>query len=80
MDWRDGLKVNTSKKIITGRPKRKGGGGGEDSSNKTTSIWPTNYHKLMLDFESMLYNYFHFSNYLVMASDYITFNVQIKQI
>lgn len=34
----------------------------------------------MLDFESMLYNYFHFSNYLVMASDYITFNVQIKQI
>lgn len=27
MDWRDGLKVNTSKKIITGRPKRKRGGG-----------------------------------------------------
>lgn len=29
MDWRDGLKVNTSKKIITNRQTKKERGGGE---------------------------------------------------
>lgn len=33
MNWRDGLKVNTSKKIVTNRQTKKEKGEEEDSSN-----------------------------------------------
>lgn len=52
MNWRDGLRVNNSKKITTNRQtkreKRKRKEKKGDSSNKTTSIWPTNCHILCL--------------------------------
>lgn len=85
MNWRDRLRVNISKKITTNRQTKKENRGGQ-KKKKEASLKQNNQHSAnklshtMLDFESMLCNYFHFSNCLVMANDYITLNVQIKQI
>lgn len=90
MNLRDGLKVNTSKKIRTNRQtrkeKRKKRKGKGKKKEEKRFLKQNNQHlanKLshtMLDFKACYAIVFHFSNCLVIASGYIIFNVQIKQI
>lgn len=93
MNLRDGLKVNTSKEIRTNRQtrkekreKREREKEKEKRREEKRFLKQNNQHlanKLshtMLDFKACYAIVFHFPNCLVIASGYIKFNVQIKQI
>lgn len=83
MNLRDGLGVNTSKKIRTNSKTKKK----KTREKKRKRFLKQNSQHLanqlshpMLDFKACYAIIFHFSNCLVRASGYIIFNVQIKQI
>lgn len=82
MNLRDGLGVNTSKKIRTNSKTKKK----RLEKRKERFLKQNSQHLAnqlshpMLDFKACYAIIFHFSNCLVRASGYIVFNVQIKQI